>query len=69
MTTLFLVASEHDTRGELILSALRQGGEPAVPYGDTASIRHPAAPEAARADVLAALDAVDPEWPAFVAML
>jgi hypothetical protein len=69
MTTVFLVASDHDTRGELILSALRQGGEPAVPYGDTAGIRHPAPPEAARADVVAALDAVDPDWPTFVAML
>jgi hypothetical protein len=69
MTTVFLVASEHDSRGELIISALGQGGEPAVPYGDTAGIRHPAPPEAARADVVAALDAVDPDWPAFVAML
>ena len=69
MTMVFLVASEHDTRGELILSAVRQGGEPAAPCGDTAGIRHPATPEAARADVAAALAAVNPDWPAFVAML
>ena len=69
MTTVFLVASEHDSRGELILSALRPGGDSAVPFGDTAGIRHPATTEAARADVAAALDAVDPDWPAFVAML
>jgi hypothetical protein len=69
MTTVFLVASDHDTRGELILSALHRGGEPAVPYGDTVGIRHPAPPDAARADVVAALDAVDPDWPTFVAML
>jgi hypothetical protein len=69
MTTVFLVASEHDIRGELILSALRQGGKPVAPDGDTAGIRHPATPEVARADVAAALAGVDPDWPAFVAML
>src|SRR4051794_15384768 len=69
MTTVFLVASEHDIRGELILSALRQGGKPVAPDGDTAGIRHPATPEVARADVAAAPARGDPGWPAVVGVL
>jgi hypothetical protein len=68
MTTVFLIAREHDPRGELILSTLEHG-EPARPHGDTAGVRLPAPPEAAREEVAKQLDAVDEDWPSFVAML
>ena len=66
MTTIFLVAQDHEERGELILSSLIDAP---VPLGDTAGVRHPASPEVARAEVAARLDAVDCEWRRFVSLL
>ena len=66
MTTIFLVAQDHEVRGEEILSGLVHAS---YPLGDTAGVRHPAPPDEARADVAARLDAVDAEWRRFVSLL
>jgi hypothetical protein len=66
MTTIFLVAQDHEERGEQIISELA-----AAPYllGDTAGVRHPAPPDEARADVAAWLDSVDSDWRRFISLL
>lgn len=66
MTTIFLVAQDHEERGERILSDLVRAP---YPLGDTAGVRYPAPPEVARAELAARLDAVDAEWRRFVALL
>ena len=66
MTTIFLVAQDHEERGELILGKLVNAP---CPLGDTAGLRHPAPPEEVRADVAAWLDAVDSDWRRFVSLL
>ena len=66
MTTIFLVAQDHEERGERILSALVDAP---APIGDTAGVRHPASPEVARAELAARLDAVDVDWRRFVSLL
>jgi hypothetical protein len=66
MTTIFLVAQDHEERGELILSSLLNSP---YPLGDTAGVKMPSPPEEARADVSARLDAVDSDWRSFVALL
>jgi hypothetical protein len=66
MTTIFLVAQDHEERGELILSSLIDAP---FPVGDTAGLRYPAPPEEARADVAARLDAVDCDWRRFISLL
>jgi hypothetical protein len=71
MTTLFLIAEERGERAERILTGLqwtlglRARSRPRT--WDTAAVPVPG--ESARRDVVERLDAVDPDWRDFVALV